>query len=290
MELELRTVTPLWTGGVDQELDRLHETGLLGSLRWWYEALVRGLRGQACDPTGNDRCPDDHGKRCVGCELFGCTGWARKFRLRVVDKSEELVQAGLRANTDLVLQLVELRPITDDEKWLLAKAVEVAAKYGALGGRTTLKPQRKRRAGADYGIVDWTGSRDVPRVAPAEAASYVRNSRWRDTQTRLPDLRWFFFVEGGFLWRSQLKSLMGRSEDGRPTGHEPYQEFLRGRAPRRGRGAVSKRVFSFRAAGGRVWGCGRDARMRDRIISEVRKRLGEGEYTVKTGEEVVSEL
>ncbi|UKL14242.1 type III-B CRISPR module RAMP protein Cmr1 [Dissulfurimicrobium hydrothermale] len=41
IKITLKTLTPLWTGGVDQTSDRLHETGLIGSLRWWYEALVR---------------------------------------------------------------------------------------------------------------------------------------------------------------------------------------------------------------------------------------------------------
>jgi CRISPR-associated protein Cmr1 len=84
MKITLQTLTPLWTGGVDQTCDRLHETGLIGSLRWWYEVLVRGLGGYACDPTGEDRCPDKDGNRCVVCELFGCTGWARKFRLKLL--------------------------------------------------------------------------------------------------------------------------------------------------------------------------------------------------------------
>ncbi|MGQ9833224.1 MAG: type III-B CRISPR module RAMP protein Cmr1, partial [Candidatus Villigracilaceae bacterium] len=39
MEIQLKTLTPLWTGGIDGTTDRLHETGLIGSLRWWYEAL-----------------------------------------------------------------------------------------------------------------------------------------------------------------------------------------------------------------------------------------------------------
>lgn len=45
MEVKLRTLTPLWTGGVDRTSDRLHKTGLIGPLRWWYEALVRSLAG-----------------------------------------------------------------------------------------------------------------------------------------------------------------------------------------------------------------------------------------------------
>jgi len=46
---------------------------------------VRGLGGHACDPTSEERCPDKDGRRCAACELFGCTGWARKFRLKVSD-------------------------------------------------------------------------------------------------------------------------------------------------------------------------------------------------------------
>ncbi|MCC7130142.1 MAG: type III-B CRISPR module RAMP protein Cmr1 [Anaerolineae bacterium UTCFX2] len=98
MKIILQTLTPIWTGGVDQTSDRLHETGLIGSLRWWYEALVRGLDGYACDPTSDDpeqRCQFDvkaYGKTkniedglkgvCSVCRLFGCTGWRRRFDLR----------------------------------------------------------------------------------------------------------------------------------------------------------------------------------------------------------------
>ncbi len=92
MEIRLQTLTPLWTGGVDQSCDRLHETGLIGSLRWWYEALVRGLGGFACDPTAEGRCeynsknplPPEQ-QLCAVCYLFGCTGWARLFRLQIVE-------------------------------------------------------------------------------------------------------------------------------------------------------------------------------------------------------------
>jgi hypothetical protein len=32
LTISVKTLTPLWTGGVDQTCDRLHETGLIGSL------------------------------------------------------------------------------------------------------------------------------------------------------------------------------------------------------------------------------------------------------------------
>ena len=98
MGIHLRTLTPLWTGGVDQTCDRLHETGLIGSLRWWYEALVRGLGGYACDPTEHgctfdeeryrkSKAPDERQRLrdaglCDACQVFGATGWARKFKLQ----------------------------------------------------------------------------------------------------------------------------------------------------------------------------------------------------------------
>ena len=107
--IRFKTVTPLWTGGVERDSNQPRETGILGSLRWWYEALVRGLGGQACDPTMDDRCPDKDGRRCAACELFGCTGWARKFRLGVLDKQENVIQDGLATNTEFTLRFLEFR-------------------------------------------------------------------------------------------------------------------------------------------------------------------------------------
>lgn len=95
----LRTLTPIWTGGVETgKMDRLHESSIIGSLRWWYEAIVRGLGGDVCDPTSDNpehRCQFDakaydltrnieDGLRgvCAVCRLFGCTGWRRRFELQ----------------------------------------------------------------------------------------------------------------------------------------------------------------------------------------------------------------
>ncbi len=89
--VKLRTLTPLWTGGIDTTMDRIHETGIIGSLRWWYEAIVRGLGGRACDPTSNEKCQyDARDKRspeeqlCPACYIFGTTGWRRRFRLEIL--------------------------------------------------------------------------------------------------------------------------------------------------------------------------------------------------------------
>jgi len=286
MEIRLKTLTPLWTGGVDQTSDRLHETGLIGSLRWWYESLVRGLGGYACDPTSEERCPDKEGKRCAACELFGCTGWARKFRLRVLNSNEALIENAAGANQAIILQFLELRLISNEERWLLAKAIEVAAKYGALGGKTTLKPQ-KGKIGEDYGIVQVVS---IPLLPKSNIEPFLRKFRYVECEGAA-DLRWFFFVNGAFLWRRQMNALMGLSENGQNViKNEPYQQFLRGKRGDAKQDAISKKLFSFRADGGRIWGYARDAQMRDTIVGEISQKLGYGKYTVKTGEEVLNEL
>lgn len=81
-------------------MDRIHETGILGSLRWWYEAIVRGLGGTACDPSKHicnfddekyrkSRAPDEKQRLrdaglCDVCQVFGATGWQRRFRLEIL--------------------------------------------------------------------------------------------------------------------------------------------------------------------------------------------------------------
>jgi CRISPR-associated protein Cmr1 len=97
MKIKITTLSPIWTGGAAGICDRLHETGIIGSLRWWYEAIVRGLGGYACDPTDNCGCElsgkeetDDEReeKLCPVCYLFGCGGWRRRYRLEIVNDGE----------------------------------------------------------------------------------------------------------------------------------------------------------------------------------------------------------
>lgn len=46
---ELQALTDIWTGDAgtaqSKQATRLIPTGLLGSIRWWFEVLVRGLGG-----------------------------------------------------------------------------------------------------------------------------------------------------------------------------------------------------------------------------------------------------
>ncbi len=115
-KIKLETLTPLWTGGVDGKVDRIHETAIIGSLRWWFEALVRGVGGHACDPTKHecqfDKSQDQEKPEreklreaglCDVCQVFGATGWRRRFRLEVMetDVSDALIEDTISlTNTD----------------------------------------------------------------------------------------------------------------------------------------------------------------------------------------------
>lgn len=114
--IRIKPLTPLWTGSEKRENEVLRETGILGSLRWWYEAVVRGLGGKACDPVGKLKCELNQEKFekslqagktseealkeqiCPACRLFGCTGWGRKFRLEI-DSDEIETEPKIRIRT-----------------------------------------------------------------------------------------------------------------------------------------------------------------------------------------------
>jgi CRISPR-associated protein Cmr1 len=64
-EWACKALTSIWTGDADHRGGRLISTGLLGSIRCWFEVLVRGLGGSACDPIKSTCEGPDH---CVACE------------------------------------------------------------------------------------------------------------------------------------------------------------------------------------------------------------------------------
>jgi CRISPR-associated protein Cmr1 len=93
--VEFETKTPLWTGGVNPDGDlAIHPTGLLGGMRWWLEALLRGVGGEVPDPTSADRTGFDPDKGKTGgldpaSLIFGATGYRRRFRLTLGEKTIE---------------------------------------------------------------------------------------------------------------------------------------------------------------------------------------------------------
>ena len=107
MKFKIKTLTPIWTGNVNRECTKLRETSILGSLRWWFEAIVRGFGGYACDSVGEvvEKCKFDVDKYkncakseeliCPVCYVFGTTGWSRRFRFEINQSFREMYYENL---------------------------------------------------------------------------------------------------------------------------------------------------------------------------------------------------
>ncbi|MCX8151350.1 MAG: type III-B CRISPR module RAMP protein Cmr1 [Candidatus Bathyarchaeota archaeon] len=150
IEVKLRTLTPLWTGNVDRKSLSLREVGIIGSLRWWYETLLRAYGKDACDPT-DSLCNAE--KHCNACELFGCTGWSRKFRLEIFSdaKLKSLQQLRMRTmrgqrrflnlyvsglSGEFSIKIITLRTMKINEETCFWRALQIINEYAALGAKT----------------------------------------------------------------------------------------------------------------------------------------------------------
>jgi CRISPR-associated protein Cmr1 len=253
---------------------------LLGSLRWWFEVVVRGLGGSACDPADSDgRCPDKNEKHCVVCELFGCTGWARKFRFDVLDKDCNIKHDQIKKDEAFRFRFTPLRPMRDEEWVLLDLTISLIADYGAMGGKTVLKPSNEKNRGnqphhEDYGLVAVERRPDGRSIKKDALQRYVV-SGWRSLDHG--DFGWasienFWCVGARFVTRnsatsSTFNSILGRDQQKTCTDcgniHNPPTRCPKTRRhPRRhsdrspsaqperwlaGGRAESKKVFSFKS-------------------------------------------
>jgi CRISPR-associated protein Cmr1 len=289
---QLKALTDLWTGSVTLEEKngqikektgpaRLITTGLLGSIRWWFEVLVRGLGGNACDPSPENkeknppecRCPNkkvekanDPGHHCVVCELFGCTGWARKFRFEVLDENGNIREIRDNAGTKISPQIMKgekfslrftpLRPICREEWALLDATLRLIADYGAIGGKTVFKPTDEsswagRLYHNDYGLVQMVTSKQYDETSRDDLGKYL--SKWRKInqgEFAWASLQHFWCVKGKYLGRegnnkSTFNQVLGRQEaknQGQQlaTRNDGIARWLAGSQQE------SKKVFSFK--------------------------------------------
>ena len=229
LTIKVKMLTPIWTGGMNnRSMDRIHETGILGGLRWWFEAIVRGLGGHACDPVGDNKCQYDvkdsrppEKQLCHACYSFGTTGWQRRFRLEIVDDQTEcILQSG-----DKILNIrpprrtrgwylpagnigkFTLKFIGDPERLsLIAALLLFLEKWGNLGA----KPQ------LGYGIfmienrdevIEWAYGRSGDK--PGWEWKVFSND---NPNKKLPDLRRFGFFKYRFKptqpgWWTQVPGL-----------------------------------------------------------------------------------
>lgn len=261
---QFEALTDLWTGSITDKngrikekpvSDRLITTGLLGSIRWWFEVLVRGLGGHACDPSDGDiRCPDKDRSHCAVCELFGYTGWARKFRFRILDEKSNIKTGQINTFS---LRFTPLRPICNEEWALMDATLRLIAEYGAIGGKTVFKPTDEtsrvyEKHHRDYGLLRIIQFPQVKRMERADLETYL--SKWRKLdhdKFAWASLQHFWCVTGKYLARQNANICTFNRVIGRP---EPKQQsaqndsWIAGRRPDRKNNIdpESKKVFSFK--------------------------------------------
>jgi CRISPR type III-B/RAMP module RAMP protein Cmr1 len=165
---ECHALTDIWTAGGTLAAvppgqkdgkpinDRLRLTSLLGGIRWWAEAIVRGFDVRACDPVSEPCRGDQH---CIICELFGKADppQAAKFAVRAWEDTgkRQPFTRKLSKGSTVILEFHFYRDATFLEEYLLVKAMDVISRYGSVGGKTTLKPTRPNTVRmADTGWVD----------------------------------------------------------------------------------------------------------------------------------------
>jgi len=194
-----QALTPVWTGDAAREGERTRETGLLGSFRWWYEAILRGCGFYACDPTaGTCVYEDERGLAgiCLACQLFGCTGYSRRFRLEVEGGggAGQLLPIRLRdpgttnhrgwripkSLTDpFILKIIPLYPNSMDTGGL-SLTLALIQRFGAFGAKTS-QGQGVVRFGdlpSPPAVAEWIAGR---KRLPAKAAA--------GSQANMPDVR-----------------------------------------------------------------------------------------------------
>ena len=317
IELKIRTVTPLWTGDVDRECKGIKETGIIGSLRWWYEALVRGLGGYACDPTSAIKCELKQdtfnnaiksGKSiqealdeqlCPACQLFGCTGWRKKFRLETGGLNDDdfipgkRQNSGLKAGKDFSLTFTLLSEIRPEEKWLFKITLWIIENYGAVGGRTTWKPNSSW--GTDYGLIEISDYDGIMKWDSESTKEKVVNwLKIKEDNNQWFDFKWYWIIEGHYLNKDQMNNLLKldrvdrkRVIPERGNENDEFLNFLRGKQ------GVSKKIFSFDAKYNNpepfVFGYVRNEEEINKIKGMLQKELGSA-INFQTGKKILEML
>lgn len=300
MELHIKTLTPLWTGGAYAgKVDRIHETGILGSLRWWYEALLRGLGGKVCDPSQGgcqldvekyeeNHCLSDAGL-CDVCQVFGATGWQRRFRLVITDQTKQDNSSPMRISAQRINPKTQKKPTwyfpdhprigslsikiqSRDSKFpsaVIGGLIQFIADWAAIGAKTQL----------GFGVIELQNGR-------FETKSLYN---WLDSITAgcfdyhyLPSLQNLFFaciqlknatVQEVFNLKYDLRQLFARDKD--------LRHFIMGITEKEQRSASKVKVSRPYGDGlMRVWGwipgTAREYRgdwNREKVVSDIYEHL-----------------
>lgn len=259
MEFRLKTLTPIWTGGVRRnDNSALHLTSIRGAIRWWYEVLIRGLGCYACDPTVNgcklnfsnenkkkigegEISLTDYikGEICPACYFFGCTGWSGKFAIRLTESKTNKSVSSLQSGAIFFnLNFIEKKKLEEEEISLLKMTLKLIVDYGAIGGRTTFKPSEENYKNMklhhkDFGLITRADDSNIPNleekihgIGTNEYLKGFKKSGSNDEEW--PDLKNFWFIKDRCLNRKQINKIVERDNNGNYHNPSKLAVFLGG--------------------------------------------------------------
>jgi len=239
MKLDIKALTPLWTGNIDQKSVWLQSTAIVGSIRWWTESILRGINKYVCNPTvhgskSDGRCPEEGGKNrkyyCSACLIFGATGIRRMFRLytsggeRIFTRGALNIRPSKRSRgwylgSGIVGEInLEITPLdTDFDESLVLLPLIIASNWGGIGAKTQ----------HGYGIVkvenhpkiDFSRFREmIEKITDQGRLSKLGIELRHGSNNGLPDFREMFFAkvqfEAEYDWWKKVNGIAPRSQDG----------------------------------------------------------------------------
>lgn len=232
--INLQLKTPIWTGDIDMKSSLLQSTGIIGSLRWWTEAILRGMGKYICDPT-SDNCPKEVGNQkhyCLACLIFGATGIRKLFRLdisggkSVFNGSDLNIKPsgrnrGWYLGSGIVGRVnLKIIPLDKDfdEIFILTPFV-LASKWGGIGAKTQ----------HGYGVVEIEDcpkidfkrfEEAIKKITNQERLSKLKMNLRHEDNLGFPDLRRMFFAKIQFEaegeWWRRVDGIAPRSQDSYP--------------------------------------------------------------------------
>jgi len=228
----IKTKTPIWTGDIDQKSELLQSSGIMGSLRWWAEAILRSIDKYACDPTGNERCPaEDENKKyyCSACLIFGATRIRRVFRLNTSGGERVFTGSALNIKpsgrnrgwylgSGVMGEIyLEITPLDKDfDESLVLLPLILASNWGGIGAKTQ----------HGYGVVkievcseiDFKRFKEaIEKITDQEKLSKLRIELRHGSNNGLPNLKEMFFAKVQFEaeddWWRKVNGIAPRSQD-----------------------------------------------------------------------------
>ncbi len=214
-EVKLKIKTPIWTGDIDSKSNVFKATGIMGSLRWWTEAVLRGLGHFVCDPTSTERCPEKENnqqKYCTACLMFGATGLRKAFKIELNGGTAVFAGGALNIKPngrnrgwylgsgiigDIELKIVPL--VNEFDPVLILLPLKIASDWGAIGAKIQLGygvVEMNSSIAANYELFKTALDKINSKEGLGKMGIGLRNST--NTTEKLPDIKEMFFAKVQF--------------------------------------------------------------------------------------------